>query len=128
MEAQQILEILRLYEQCSGQMLNPAKCEISFSRNVDEHSRNLLQKSLGFKAVEAHNRYLGLPTFIQRSKKAIFQGIHDRVWQKLKGWKCNSLSKAGREVLLKAVDQSIPTYAMQCFALPKSLCDELERL
>ena len=35
------------------------------------------------------------------------------------------LSKAGKEILIKAVVQAIPTYTMSYFKLPDSLCEEL---
>lgn len=36
------------------------------------------------------------------------------------------LSQGGREILIKAVAMSIPTYSMSCFLLPIELCTELE--
>ena len=36
------------------------------------------------------------------------------------------LSKAGKEIMIKAVAQSIPTYNMSVSQLPLKLCDELD--
>lgn len=55
-----------------------------------------------------------------------FDFMRDRVWKKLNGWKDNLLPRGGKEVLLKSIIQSIPTYIMSLFQLPKELCDELE--
>ena len=44
------------------------------------------------------------------------------------GWKEQLLSQARREVLLKAVVQAIPTFAMSCFKLPITLCNDIEQL
>ena len=38
------------------------------------------------------------------------------------------LSRASKEVLIKVVAQSIPTYTMSVFQLPMKLCDELDAL
>ncbi len=48
--------------------------------------------------------------------------------KKLQGWNERILSKAGHEVLIKAVTQAIPTYTMSCFKLPKGFCDDINSL
>jgi len=46
----------------------------------------------------------------------------------MQGWKEKLLSQAGKEVMIKAVIQSIPTYSMSVFKLPVSLCKEIETM
>lgn len=62
--------------------------------------------------VDRHEKYLALPTIIGNKKKVVFSGIKERIWKKLQGRKEKLLSKLGKEVLLKAVIQFIPTYMM----------------
>ena len=38
------------------------------------------------------------------------------------------LSRAGKEILIKVVAQSIPTYTMSVFQIPLKFCSELEAL
>ena len=71
------------------------------------------------------SRYLGLPVYMGRSKKSVFAYLKERVWKRIQGWKEKLLSKASKETLIKAVAQSIPSYAMSCFDLTKSLCDKM---
>lgn len=58
----------------------------------------------------------------------MFAYLKDRVWKRIPGWKEKLLSKAGKEVLIKVVAQAIPSYAMSCFDLTKSLCDEISSM
>lgn len=104
------------------------KSKVSFSRNIKLARKNMLQTKLSFKAVEKIDKYLRLPTYIESSKKRVFQIIQDRVWKKLKGWKEKFLSYAGREVLIKSIAQAIPTYAMQCFTIPISILTSIEKV
>uniref|UniRef100_A0A2N9HP17 Reverse transcriptase domain-containing protein n=1 Tax=Fagus sylvatica TaxID=28930 RepID=A0A2N9HP17_FAGSY len=70
---------------------------------------------------------------INREKSAIFfssntpQPTRDVIYQ-FEGWKEKFLSKAGHEVLIKAIAQAIPTYSMNCFLLPKSWCSDVDGL
>jgi hypothetical protein len=67
-----------------------------------------------------------LPSYIGKSKLQSFNSIKDKVQQRLNNWKVKFLSQAGKEILLKAVLQAIPTYIMCVFLLPVSLCKELQ--
>ena len=62
---------------------------------------------------------------VGRSKRNTFAELKVRVASKLAGWKEKLLPIAGKEVLIKAVAQAVPTYTMSYFKLPKALCDDL---
>jgi len=79
-------------------------------------------------AVLGTGKYLGLPSMIGWSIKSTFSFIKDKIWKKINSWSSKSLSKAGREVLIKYVLRSIPTYFTSLFILPVSLCDGIERM
>ena len=81
---------------------------------------------LGVAEIKEYEKYLGFPAVVGKNKKASLNYIKERVWAKLQGWKEKLLSQAGREILLKAVAQAIPTFAMSCFKLPVDLCKEIE--
>ncbi|XP_074293389.1 putative mitochondrial protein AtMg00310 [Silene latifolia] len=90
--------------------------------------RAAIAEVLGVRIVENQDKYLGLPTMVSHSKKVISSVVRDKISKKLQGWRGLLLSKAGGEALIKAVAQSIPTYAMSVFKLPASFCDELRSL
>ena len=46
----------------------------------------------------------------------------------MQGWKEKLLSQAGKEVMIKAVVQSILTYSMGVFKLPVDLCKDIEAM
>ena len=75
-----------------------------------------------------HNKYLSLPSIIGKSKIGVFVEIKERVGKNLSGWKEKMLSMGGKKIHIKAVAQAIPIYTMSCFQLPKSLCEEMERM
>ncbi|GAU43489.1 hypothetical protein TSUD_91990 [Trifolium subterraneum] len=71
-----------------------------------------LSRILGVRLVLGTSIYLGLPSMVGRSKKAIFSYIKDRIWKKINSWRGRALSKAGKEVMIKSVLQAIPAYVM----------------
>jgi hypothetical protein len=115
-EALAMKNILSTYEAASGQSINFQKSKIFCSRNVIQSDKVLIANTLGVQAVLGTSKYLGLPSMIGRSNKAIFSFIKERVWRKINSWSSKCLLKAGREVLIKFVLKSIhPTYFMSLF-------------
>lgn len=70
--------------------------------------------------------YMGIPTVWGRSKRDALVYIKEQVLAKIMGWKQQTLSQAGREVIIKAVTQAVLTYQMKVFMLPDRLCKEID--
>lgn len=114
-----IQQLLQIYERASEQRLNSTKTAIYFSRNTGGGFRDYIRSVVGISATKSYDKYLGSPAMVGRSKMKSFGEIQEWVSTKLGGWKEKFMFQAGKEVLLKAVVQAIPTYCMSVFALPK---------
>ncbi|WVZ60116.1 hypothetical protein U9M48_010177 [Paspalum notatum var. saurae] len=120
--------ILEAYELASGQVINKDKSSILFSPNTTSHIKQSFRSVFSINQEAMNEKYLGLPVAVGRSRKKAFEYIKNKVWARIQGWQEKLLSKARKEVLVKAVAQAIPTYTMSCFDLTKSLCDELSSM
>nr|AAP53315.2 retrotransposon protein, putative, unclassified [Oryza sativa Japonica Group] len=127
-EAQQLQTILQIYEECSGQVINKDKSAVMFSPNTSSLEKGAVMAALNMQRETTNEKYLGLPVFVGRSRTKIFSYLKERIWQRIQGWKEKLLSRAGKEILIKAVAQVIPTFAMGCFELTKDLCDQISKM
>ena len=106
-----IQNILEVYETASRQQINKEKTTLFFGKSVSKEVKNSVKELLGVLGIKRYEKYLGLPAIVGKNRSASLNYIKDRVWSKLQGWKEKLLSQAGKEVLLKAVVQTIPTFA-----------------
>lgn len=88
--------------------------------------RDTITNVLGVRVATNPEKYLGLPMMIGRNKRRAFADFVDRFRRRIESWSFRYLSMGGKEVFIKAVLQAIPVYVMQCFALPKTLCQKFE--
>ncbi|XP_030924559.1 uncharacterized protein LOC115951516 [Quercus lobata] len=124
-ECSELKRILQVYEDASGQQLNRAKTSLFLSKSTPRLIQEEIKNSFGAQVIKQYEKYLGLPSLVGKNKKSTFNDIKEKLRKKLTGWKENLLSKAGKEILIKAVAQAILTYSMSCFKLPDSLCKDL---
>ena len=103
----------------SGQKMNTNKTGIFFSCNTTIDEKKHIQELAGIPIDQCYDTYLGLLALVGQSRTKAFKHIKEKV---------KFLSQAGKEILLKAVIQAIPTYCMGVFKLPKVLCSEINSL
>ncbi|KAF7817649.1 uncharacterized protein G2W53_031618 [Senna tora] len=127
-EAFVIQQILNQFTEASGQMINTSKSGIVFSKGTDVRNQNRIANILRMTIWNSPGKYLGLPSEWGRSKTHALSWIKEKVWQKLQGWKEKLLSDAGKETLIKAVIQAIPSYVMSVIRIPKSFCDSISAM
>ncbi|XP_019197153.1 PREDICTED: uncharacterized protein LOC109191020 [Ipomoea nil] len=130
-EAMVVKRCLERYGELSGQLVNYSKSNICYSKNTAEQMKEEVAECLGVEQARNFGKYLGLPSFIGRNKRAVFSYIEDKIRQRVFSWNKKLLSQAGKEVLLKmllkSVAQSMPTFSMSVFLLPESVCESVQR-
>lgn len=118
---------LKAYEDASGQPINLHKSVFMASKNVGGVATKKLRQILEIKDESSIGDYLGMPSQNGRSKAKLFKRLSDKIGKALMGWKESLFSAGGKEILIKAIIQAIPTYTMSCFRLPKFICEEINK-
>nr|ABA98510.1 retrotransposon protein, putative, unclassified [Oryza sativa Japonica Group] len=124
-EAVVIKEVLECYADGTDQLINPGKCSIMFGDISDLSIRQEISSVLQVANSDFDDKYLGFPTPQGRMHKGKFQNLNERIWKRTMLWGKKFLSAGGKEILIKAVLQSIPVYVMSLFKLPGSVCNDL---
>lgn len=78
-EGKNLVEILGKYEATSRQKVDTDKSTIFFSPNTTMESREEILNILGPMQGIRHNKYLGLPSIIGKSKTQVFAEIKEKV-------------------------------------------------
>ncbi|KAL0427743.1 UNVERIFIED_CONTAM: hypothetical protein Slati_2949100 [Sesamum latifolium] len=59
-------------------------------------------------------------------KRAVFDGLKERIWRKTQSWSYKRFSQESRVVMIKAILQAILPCAMSCFKIPNTVLHEIK--
>ncbi|KAL8093147.1 hypothetical protein AgCh_035148 [Apium graveolens] len=108
----EVVEILTKFELASGQKVNLSKSSVFYSTNIRTDARHQLCSTLQIEEARDDCMYLGLPNMMKRSKVETMGFLKDKVIRRAQGWDGKIINQGGKEVLVKSVIQSLPTYTM----------------
>ena len=118
---------MNLYCNATGQQISLEKSSIHCAKGCSASVSGEIKEILEVRNETLSEKYLGMPKGVGTSVNGAFRYLNkDRVWKKVQGWIKQCLSAGGKEVLIKAIAQAIPTYSMSCFKLPRGLCKNID--
>jgi hypothetical protein len=120
-------KVLDIYSRGSRQMINRDKSTIFFNKNCSEEGKKDVEDCLDSHHEALAEKYLGLPTFVGRATKEVFEYLLAKIKSLIDGWCGREASCAGREVFFKSAAQAVPTYSMSCFLLPGETCKKMRQ-
>lgn len=118
----QLISILNLYSKESGQKINLLKSCLIGVKFMSLALKSKLASILSIQVWDNLGKQLGLPADWGRAKINELAWIKERIYSKVEGWKENLLNQAEKEVLIKAMIQTIQTYTMSMVQFPKNSC------
>lgn len=127
-QAQIIMACLEQFCEVSGSKISRTKSRVFFSKNTSQEDRQSVCQELRMEETDDLGMHLGVPTINGRTSKREYQYIVDRINGKLAGWKSKIISAAGRATLVQSAISSMPYYPMQTTKIPRSTCDEIDRV
>ena len=71
-KCEQLIRVLQVYELSTSQQLNQERTSLFFSRNTPPHTQEHIKQLFGAEVIKQHEKYLGLPSLVGKSKRNTF--------------------------------------------------------
>ena len=126
-EVQVVADILQMFGEASGLLVNLSKCAAFPIRCQDINMTEVLE-SFPCPVSEFPCSYLGLPLHIRPLRRVDFQPIIDKIVNRLPSWKAKFINKAGRLKLVNTVLSLIPVYFLTAFEPKKWVVKKIDKL
>lgn len=126
-EATNMMRLLHTFERASGQKVNVMKSSAFFSTNVISSNKEEIGRVIQMQEVNDGSKYRGLPNILGRNKSVVLGYLKDKVLNRIRSWDSQYIAKSGKEILIKYVAQTLPSFAMSAFLLPLEITKEIER-
>ena len=120
-------KVFDCYAMASGQIFNYEKSSMFFSGKIPEEQRETIKNIFKLNVVSRHEKYLGLPSMVGKKRTSFFNDVKLKVLSKISNWQHKLFSSEGNEIIIKAVAQAVPAYAMSVFKIPLGLCNDIQR-
>ena len=125
-EVQILDNCLESYCEWSGQRINRNKSGLICSKMVPRDKKREIKFIVAMKKVQSNAKYLGSPLFHSTSRIKDFKFLQEKLEARLLGWRCKTLSWAGRATMIKSVAMAIPVYTFSSSDVPVAICDKLD--
>ncbi|XP_075109246.1 uncharacterized protein LOC142181032 [Nicotiana tabacum] len=123
-----IMQVLKAYENESGQLVNKTKSAMYLHHLTDMEVVSKVERITGIDRNDFPIIYLGCPIFYARRKLEFYQPLITKVMDKLQSWQGKLLSVGGRAVLISHVLQSMPMHLLSVVNPPKYVINRLHKL
>ena len=90
-----IQALLSIYEEASGKKLNRDKTTLFFSKNTDSEIQDSIKDLLSVLEIKQYEKYLGLPSFVGRKRKASLPSLKNGLGRSFKDGRRKSYPKLG---------------------------------
>lgn len=101
-----------------GQLLSSSKCPFLFSDQCPKQVRTDIKGVLEVEITTFESKYMGLPTPEGRMKDEL-PISYGQTWERCNNWNGRFMSYAAKEVHVKSLVQTLPSFTMGVFLLLK---------
>ncbi|KAK1291395.1 hypothetical protein QJS10_CPB17g01214 [Acorus calamus] len=126
-QSQAVRRVLQDVHHMMGLTVSWPKSTVRFSPKVHPRWRRWMSRILRLKVAAGGWKYLGVPVLGERSRRARYSFVVDRVKQHIQGWKSQQLTMAGRLLLIKSVLNALPIHLLHATTLPLSTIHDIEQ-